>query len=99
MARGQKNMTKADIVAEIANRTGMNKADIRLIIEELMQLIKESLISGFSVELRGFGSFFRKKRASKKARNISAGTTIDIPEHEVPAYKPSKDFVNSIKNS
>lgn len=99
MPKEQKNMTKADIISEIASRTGISKTDIRTIIEEFMQLIKESLLMCFTVQIRGFGTFFRKKRASKKARNISKGTTIDIPAHEVPAFKPSKIFISSIKNS
>jgi DNA-binding protein HU-beta len=59
-------------------------------------VVKESLVRGMSVQIRGFGSFFRKKRASKKARNISKGTTIDIPAREVPAFKPSREFLDSL---
>lgn len=99
MEREQKSMTKADIINEIGSRTGVDKATIRVIIEAFMQVIKESLLQGFVVQLRGFGSFFKKKRASKKARNIAKNMTIEVPAHEVPAYKPSKDFVNDIKNS
>lgn len=99
MAKEQQNMTKADIIDEIGSRTGVDKATIRVIIETFMQVVKESLLQGFVVQLRGFGSFFRKKRASKKARNIAKNITIEVPAHEVPAYKPSKDFVNAIKNS
>lgn len=97
MTKGQKNITKADMISEIAGRTGLSKADIRVIIEEFMQLIRESVLKGFSVQIRGFGTFFRKKRASKTARNISKGTSIEIPAHEIPAYKPSKSFTNSVK--
>ena len=71
MAQRQTNMTKADMVNEIANRTGLSKAEIKTIIEEFLQLIKESILAGMSIQLRGFGTFFRKKKASKKARNIS----------------------------
>lgn len=97
MAKRQPNMTKADIIKEIGDRTGLSKADIRVIIEEFLQVIKESILSGMPVQIRGFGSFFRKKKASKIARNISKGTAIEIPAHEVPAYKPSKSFVTSVK--
>lgn len=97
MAREQKNMTKADLVTEIASRTGINQAEVKIIIEEWMQVIKESLLQGLSVQLRGFGSFIRKKRASKVARNISKNITIEVPAHEVPAFKPSKEFTNQIK--
>jgi DNA-binding protein HU-beta len=92
-------MTKDDLVREIAARTGFNKADIKTIIETFLQLVKESLLEGMSVQLRGFGSFFRKKRASKKARNLAKGTTIDIPACEVPAYRPSREFVDTIKSN
>ena len=97
MAQRQTNMTKADMVNEIANRTGLSKAEIKTIIEEFLQLIKESILAGMSIPLRGFGTFFRKKKASKKARNISKGTTIDIPAHEAPAYKASKEFASAVK--
>lgn len=90
-------MTKADLVTEIASRTGINQAEVKIIIEEWMQVIKESLLQGLSVQLRGFGSFIRKKRASKVARNISKNITIEVPAHEVPAFKPSKEFTNQIK--
>lgn len=99
MAKEQKNITKADIIDEIGSITGVDKATVRIVIEAFMQVVKESLLKGFMVQLRGFGSFFRKKRASKKARNIAKNITIEVPAHEVPAYKPSKSFVNDIKNS
>ena len=99
MAREQKSMTKADIIDEIGSRTGVDKTTIRIVIETFMQIVKEAVLQGFVVALRGFGSFFRKKRASKKARNIAKNITIEIPAHEVPAYKPSKSFVNDTKNS
>ena len=99
MAHQHTNMTKDDLVREIAARTGFNKADIKTIIETFLQLVKESLLEGMSVQLRGFGSFFRKKRASKKARNLAKGTTIELPACEVPAYRPSKEFVDSIKSN
>ena len=94
MAQNQKNVTKADMISEIASRTGLNKADV----ETFIALVKEAIAEGFSIQLRGFGTFFRKKKASKKARNISKGTTIEIPAHETPAYKPSKEFADSIRN-
>ena len=99
MAQKQPNVTKADLIDEISGRTGMSKADIRKVLETFLQLVKESLLAGMPIQIRGFGTFFRKKRASKKARNINKGIVIDIPAHEVPAYKPSQSFVESIKNS
>ena len=89
-------MTKADIVNEIAKNTGINKADVLATVETFMEVVRESLADNENVYLRGFGSFIVKKRAQKTARNISKNTTIIIPEHNIPAFKPSKDFVNVV---
>lgn len=90
-------MTKADIVNEISKATGVEKAQIQVVVEAFMESIKDSLIKDENVYLRGFGSFIIKKRAAKVARNISKNTTITIPEHNVPAFKPSKSFVGQVK--
>lgn len=99
MARVHQNMTKADMVSEIAKRTGVSKTIVQLIVVEWMRLIKESLLQGLNVQLRGFGTFLTKHRASKKARNISKGTTMEIPAYNFPCFKAGKDFANLIKNS
>lgn len=90
-------MTKADIVNEIAKSTGVEKAQVQQIVESFMDSIKDSLTANNNVYLRGFGSFIVKKRAKKVARNISKNTTITIPEHQIPAFKPSKSFVVKVK--
>ena len=90
-------MTKADIVNEIAKNTGIDKASVLATIESFMQVVKESLSDNENVYLRGFGSFIVKKRAQKTARNISKNTTIIIPEHNIPAFKPAKSFANQVK--
>ena len=90
-------MTKADIVSEIAKKTGVEKVQIQTIVEAFMEEVKESLSKEDNVYLRGFGSFIIKKRAQKVARNISKNTTITIPEHNIPAFKPSKSFVAKVK--
>ena len=89
-------MTKADIVNEIAKNTGVEKVQVQAIVEACMESIKTSLILKDNVYLRGFGSFIIKKRAKKVARNISKNTTITIPEHDIPAFKPAKSFQKSI---
>ncbi|WP_418420982.1 HU family DNA-binding protein [Alistipes indistinctus] len=99
MAKRTPNITKADLINEIAGRTGISKADTRAVLEEFVDVTKETLAGGMSIQIRGFGSFIRKQRASKKARNIKKNTTIEIPAHEVPAFKPCKSFVDSIRNS
>ena len=90
-------MTKADIVNEIAKSTGVEKVLVQEIIESFMESVKGSLINHENVYLRGFGSFIIKKRAEKVARDILKNTTITIPEHNIPAFKPAKSFVAKVK--
>ena len=90
-------MTKADIVSEIAKSTGVEKVQVQAIVEAIMESIKPSLTQKNIVYLRGFGRFFVKKRAMKVARNISKNSTITIPEHNIPAFKPAKSFAAKVK--
>ena len=90
-------MTKADIVNEISKNTGIEKAVVLETVEKFMESVKGSLAKGENVYLRGFGSFIVKKRAQKTARNISKNTTIIIPAHNIPAFKPAKTFMASGK--
>lgn len=90
-------MTKADIVAEIVEKTGLDKADVQLTVESFMKEVKDSLENGNNVYLRGFGSFIIKKRAQKTGRNISKNTTIVIPAHNIPSFKPAKVFMEGVK--
>ena len=91
-------MTKADVVNNISDQLGIDKNDVLATIECFMKEIKSSLESGENVYLRGFGSFVVKKRAEKTGRDISKNTTIIIPEHYVPTFKPAKTFVEGVKN-
>jgi DNA-binding protein HU-beta len=90
-------MTKADIVNEISKNTGIEKITVQKTVEAFMETVKDSLTKDKNVYLRGFGSFIVKKRAKKTARNISKNTTIIIPEHYIPSFKPAKTFVNKVK--
>ncbi len=92
-------MTKADIVNEISKNTGIEKVTVQRTVEAFMETIRVSLTEGKNVYLRGFGSFIIKERAEKTARNISKNTTIIIPAHYIPAFKPAKSFVAKIKNN
>ncbi|MFA7688127.1 MAG: HU family DNA-binding protein [Moheibacter sp.] len=91
-------MTKAEIVSNISGKLGLEKNETQKVVEQLMEEIKSSLEAGENVYLRGFGSFIIKKRASKTGRNISKGTSIEIPAHNVPAFKPAKTFTESVKS-
>ena len=90
-------MTKAEIVSEIAAKTGLEKQVVLTVVEGMMDTIKTSMINGNEVFLRGFGSFIIKHRAEKTARNISKNTTIIIPAHNIPAFKPAKEFMENVK--
>lgn len=92
-------MTKADIVSEISRNTGIEKVAVQKTVEAFMEVVRGSLVDGDNVYLRGFGTFVVKKRAEKKARNISKNTTMVIPEHNLPSFKPSKNFVFKIKSA
>ena len=90
-------MTKADIVNEIARSTGLEKSAVLQTVEKFMEVVKDSMSEGKNVYLRGFGSFIIKTRKEKTARNISNNTSIRIPEHNVPAFKPSRVFLEKVK--
>lgn len=90
-------MTKAEIVNEVAKATGIEKVTVQTVVEATMESIKASLIKDNNVYLRGFGSFINKQRAQKAARNITRKTTMTIPAHDIPAFKPAKSFVNAVK--
>ncbi len=92
-------MTKADIVNEISKNTGIEKITVQKTVEAFMESVKDSLVTSKNVYLRGFGSFIIKKRAKKTARNISKNTTLIIPAHNIPSFKPAKSFVNKVKAS
>lgn len=90
-------MTKAEIVNEIARSAGIEKSVVLTVVEEFMESVRNAVISGEPVFLRGFGSFIIKERAEKTARNISKGTTIKVPAHKIPAFKPARTFVENVK--
>ena len=89
-------MTKAEIVNQISQRTGIDKSTVLIVVESFMDSVKDNLSNEENIYLRGFGSFILKKRAQKTARNISKNTSIIIPEHQVPAFKPAKTFLQAV---
>ena len=90
-------MTKAEIVKEVSKSTGIEAATVSAVVEGFMSTVKQSLSEGENVYLRGFGTFEVKTRAAKTARNITKNTTLVIPEHKVPTFKPCPDFKNQVK--
>lgn len=92
-------MTKAEIVNEVAKATGIEKVTVQTVLEASIESIKGSIVKGEPVYLRGFGSFIIKHRAQKAARNITKKTTLTIPAHDIPAFKPAKSFVAAVKEN
>lgn len=92
-------MTKAEIIAEISTKTGIDKLQIQEALESFFKVVRNNMVEGKNVYFRGFGSFILKKRARKIARNISKNTAMVIDEHYIPAFKPAKTFVEKIKKS
>ncbi|MFZ9504914.1 MAG: HU family DNA-binding protein [Cyclobacteriaceae bacterium] len=92
-------MTKADIINQITEKTGIEKSDVTATVEAFFSVVKSSMSNGHNVYVRGFGSFINKKRKKKIARNISRNTAIVIDEHYIPSFKPAKIFISKIKNS
>jgi DNA-binding protein HU-beta len=92
-------MTKAEIVTIISEKLGIEKGDVQATVESFMEEVKTSLENGDNVYLRGFGSFIVKTRAEKTGRNISKNTTIKIPAHNIPAFKPAKVFIEGVKSN
>ena len=89
-------MTKIEIVREIASKTGLGTKEVMAIVESMIETIKTSMTNGEEVFMRGFGSFIIKRRAEKTARNISKNTTIIVPAHDIPAFKPAKEFIEMV---
>lgn len=90
-------MTKEQISLKISQKTGIPKVDVTVVLENLMDIIKDSIKSEENIYLRGFGTFTTKKRAKKIARNITKNTSLVVPEHNIPYFKPSKKFSNLLK--
>jgi DNA-binding protein HU-beta len=90
-------MRKSDLINNISDKTGIPKVDVLVTVETLLKEIKENLSKGENIYVRGFGSFITKKRAAKIGRNIKKNVAVNIPEHFIPAFKPSKEFVNEVK--
>ena len=91
-------MRKADVVNKIAEKTGVPKVDVLVTLEAFFKEVKDSIIDGENVYIRGFGSFIRKTRAAKIGRNIKKNIAIEIPEHDIPSFKPAKVFMEDVKS-
>ena len=91
-------MTKADVINRIAEKTGVPKVDVLVTLEAFFKEVKTTLEAGDAVHVRGFGSFMLKRRAAKTARNIRQNTAVQIPEHTIPSFKPSVEFMDLVRD-
>jgi DNA-binding protein HU-beta len=91
-------MTKAQIIEQIIASTGLEKPSVTVTVEAIMETIKQNMANGENIYLREFGTFLLKKRAEKTGRNITKGTSIKIPAHFIPAFKPAKEFAAVVKS-
>jgi DNA-binding protein HU-beta len=92
-------MTKAEVISKIIEETGIDRSEVSAAIESLLEVIKDSMADGNEIFIRGFGSFIIKKRARKTARHIRKDTAMIVPEHYIPQFRPSPEFVEKIKTS
>ncbi len=90
-------MKKADLINLISEKTGVPKVDVLVSLESFFTNVKDTLSEGENIYIRGFGSFITKKRAAKVGRNIKKNTSVYIPEHYIPAFKPAKEFIDEVK--
>src|SRR5688572_11557388 len=85
-------MTKADLVEEIAARTGVSKNHTALIVDDLLDAVCRALSDGHHLEIRGFGTFKVRERRARRARNPRSGEEVMVPAKLVPVFKPSKEL-------
>ena len=91
-------MRKAKLISQIAEKTGLSKVDVLVVIEQCLREIKDTLATGESIFIRGFGSFVTKTRARKVGRDIKNNISLEIPESRIPAFRPAKEFIDGVKN-
>jgi nucleoid DNA-binding protein len=89
-------LTKADLVERVAEKTGLTRTDVAVVVDSLIDVIKKSLESGHNIEIRGFGTFKIKLRKARKARNPRTGEVVPVPDRKVPVFKPSNEFKSMI---
>ncbi len=84
-------MTKADLVDRVAARTDLTKRDVALVVEELLESIKDALAQHKHIEIREFGTFkVKRRKASMKYNPRDRSQKVTVPEKMVPVFKPSK---------
>ena len=94
-----RDRTKADLVEQVAEKTGLTRTDVAAAVDSMLEAIKKSLETGKNIEIRGFGTFKIKPRKARKARNPRTGEEVPVPDRKIPVFKPSNEFKNLVMNS
>jgi nucleoid DNA-binding protein len=92
-------MTKADLVEQVAEKTGLTRTDVAATVDTFLDEVRHSLENGKNIEIRGFGTFKIKPRKARKARNPRTGEIVPVPNRKIPVFKPSNEFKNLVMNS
>ena len=92
-------MTKADIIREVSNMTGLTKVEIEAVFNSIIVNISDSLKQGERVDIRGFGSFLVKQRPARDARNPATNEIVKLQERFVPVFKVSKILKEDVNKS
>lgn len=85
-------MNKTELIDQIAKGTGLTKIETEAVVDAVLTLVRQELVSGGQVDLRGFGSFQVKARAARVARNPRTNEAVPVPAHYAPFFKPSRDL-------
>jgi len=92
-------VTKADIIDNIANATGLTKVETEAVVDGFLATVSQALREGESIEIRGFGSFKVKQRKARKARNPRTGEEVFVEAHYVPVFKVSRELRSSVDST
>ncbi|MDR2371299.1 MAG: integration host factor subunit beta [Treponema sp.] len=94
-----KKYTKADIIDSLYEKTGLSRKEIRVIVELFIDEIKNALVRGMAIELRGFGTFIVKVRKGRsKARNPKTGEPIEIRPHGIASFRAGQELKQDVWN-
>ncbi len=89
-------MRKDELIQAISDRTGLTRTDVKHVIDAFISIVKDQLINGDSVVMRGFGTFMTRTRKPRVARDINRNKPIYLPERRVPFFKPSNKLVKEV---
>ena len=93
------SVTKADLVERVAEKTGLTRTDVAVVVDSFLDTVKKSLEAGHGIEIRGFGTFKVKQRKARTARNPRTGDPVQLPPRKVAVFKVSKELKDRISRN